>query len=467
MRHRIFVILGIFLTMYVANGFAQNGESIEQRVALIIGNATYRDSPLKNPANDATDMAATLEGLGFQVILRVNSNRRQMVEAVREFGNAIKRGGVGFFYYSGHGIQSRGKNFLVPVDARIEGEADLEFETVDANMVLAQMDEAANRVNIVVLDACRDNPFSRSFRSSSRGLAQMDSAKGSFLAYATSPGSVASDGEGRNGTYTKHLLSSLLQPDTKLEEVFKRVRVEVANETGNRQIPWDSSSVLGDFYFRMPQRSATTAVTSNPPAAVDVYANERVFWESVKDSRNPEELNSYIAQYPNGTYAGLARARLKIMQASIEAKTVPTPQSPPPPTNLNVPAATVYIMRKGGFFPSGHVILIYDGDQEIGSLPDGSYLTRKVPAGEDTVYAMPYVYGNVPKVANTMIFESGKNYYFYIEEHWGFNQGVTWEPVEEREAKLAIGDLKPRVSRTATPQSTERTSVTEEQRPSK
>lgn len=211
----------------------------EQRVALVIGNSAYKDSPLRNPSNDASDMAQTLRGLGFQVILRTNAGRRQMVEAVREFGNQIKRGGVGLFYYAGHGVQSRGKNFLIPVDAHIEGEADLEFETMDANMVLAQMDDAGNRVNIVVLDACRDNPFARSFRSASRGLAQLDAARGSFLAYATAPGSVASDGDGRNGIYTKHLLASLRNPDSKLEEVFKRVRVEVARETGNRQIPWD------------------------------------------------------------------------------------------------------------------------------------------------------------------------------------------------------------------------------------
>jgi len=241
---------------------AEQAQQTEQRIALVIGNASYKDGPLRNPVNDANDVAATLKGLGFQVILRVNSDRRQMVEAVREFGTSIKRGGVGFFYYAGHGVQSRGKNFLVPVGARVEGEGDLEFEAMDTNMVLAQMDEAANRVNIIVLDACRDNPYTRSFRSSNKGLAQMDSVKGSFIAYATAPGSVAADGSGRNGTYTKHLLSSLRQPDTKIEEVFKRVRLEVARETSNKQIPWDSSSLLVDFYFTAP--GTRVATQSNP-----------------------------------------------------------------------------------------------------------------------------------------------------------------------------------------------------------
>jgi hypothetical protein len=237
-------------------------QQTDRRVALVIGNASYKDAPLRNSVNDAKDVAATLKGLGFQVILRINSDRRQMVEAVREFGGSIKRGGVGLFYYAGHGVQSRGKNFLMPVGARVEGEGDLEFEAMDANMVMAQMDEAANRVNIIVLDACRDNPYTRSFRSTNKGLAQMDSVKGSFIAYATAPGSVAADGTGRNGTYTKHLLTSLRQPDTKIEEVFKRVRLEVARETGNKQIPWDSSSLLVDFYFSVP--GIKVASQSNP-----------------------------------------------------------------------------------------------------------------------------------------------------------------------------------------------------------
>jgi hypothetical protein len=241
---------------------AAQAQQTEQRVALVIGNASYKDGPLKNPVNDANDVAATLKGLGFQVILRINSDRRQMVQAVREFGSSIKRGGVGFFYYAGHGVQSRGKNFLMPVGARVEGEGDLEFEAMDANMVLAQMDEASNRVNIVVLDACRDNPYTRSFRSTNKGLAQMDSVKGSFIAYSTAPGSVAADGIGRNGTYTKHLLTSLRQSDTKIEEVFKRVRLEVARETSNKQIPWDSSSLLVDFYFTAP--GTKVATQSNP-----------------------------------------------------------------------------------------------------------------------------------------------------------------------------------------------------------
>jgi TPR repeat protein len=297
-------------------GFAQRNlavapaQATEQRVALVIGNSSYKNSPLKNPLNDATDVALSLRDLGFEVVLRIDADRRQMVEAVREFGGKLKKGGVGLFYFAGHGMQSRGRNFLIPVGAALDAEADLEFETLDANMVLAQMDEAGNRVNIVVLDACRNNPFVRSFRSSSRGLAQMDAATGTFLAYATAPGSIAADGDGRNGIFTKHLLASLKDPDSRLEDVFKRVRVQVARETGNKQIPWDSSSLTGDFFFRTPPKehgqtaSATTGMVG-ADAAIEV-----AFWQSIKEGSGHEEHLVYLDRYPNGQFAALAKSRV-------------------------------------------------------------------------------------------------------------------------------------------------------------
>lgn len=224
----------------------------EQRVALVIGNSAYKASPLKNPANDATDMAAALKELGFKVTLRTDASQRQMKQALREFAQDLRRGGVGLFYFAGHGVQSKGRNFLIPIGANVETEAELEDESVDANLVLSYMDEAQNRVNIVVLDACRNNPFARSFRSASRGLAQMDAAKGSFVAFATAPGSVAADGDGRNGVYTEHLLASLKQPDGDIDKVFRRVAADVSTVTGGKQVPWVASSLTGDFYFRTP-----------------------------------------------------------------------------------------------------------------------------------------------------------------------------------------------------------------------
>ena len=296
----------------------------ESRIALVVGNSSYKDSPLKNPLNDATDMASVLRTLGFQVTLRTNANQKQMKQALREFGQALKRSDVGLFYFAGHGVQSRGKNFLIPIGASVESEAELEDEALDANLVLNYMQEAENRVNIVVLDACRNNPFARSFRSASRGLAQMEAATGSFVAFATAPGAVAADGEGRNGVYTQHLLESLKQPDTDIDKVFRRVTSEVSRATSGKQVPWISSSLTNDFRFRPQVASAAPAAAVVPAQEADKGAVpvsvDLAYWESIKDTKNPDELKAYLEQYPNGRFAPLARARLKALGAAPTAE---------------------------------------------------------------------------------------------------------------------------------------------------
>jgi len=182
-------------------------------------------------------------------MLRTNLNRAQMRAAVREFGEALRRKEVGLFYFAGHGIESKGRNFLIPVAASLASEFELEDEAVDANAVLRAMEDAGNPTNILILDACRDNPFARSWRSGSRGLAPMNAPAGSFIAFATAPGSVAADGTGRNGTFTKHLLASLGHQDLDIDRVFTRVTAAVANETGRKQIHWKFSSLTGEFSF--------------------------------------------------------------------------------------------------------------------------------------------------------------------------------------------------------------------------
>jgi len=224
-----------------------------QRFALVIGNAEYKTAPLKNPVNDAKDITSALKEVGFSVELLTNAKQRVMEESIRKLGRQLRSGGVGLFYFAGHGFQVKGRNYLLPVNARIESEADVRYESVDAGRVLAQMEDAQNGLNIIILDACRDNPFARSFRSDEKGLAKMDAPTGSYLAYSTAPGSVAADGIGRNGLYTSQLLKHIKSPGLKLEEVFKRVRIDVAKSSGNKQIPWDSSSLMGDFYFQ-PKR---------------------------------------------------------------------------------------------------------------------------------------------------------------------------------------------------------------------
>jgi hypothetical protein len=237
-----------------------------QRLALIIGNSDYATSPLKNPVNDARDMSKALKKLGFQVIYEEDATRRKMDDAVRSFYQKLRNGGgVGLFYYAGHGMQVKGRNYLIPIGARIETESDVEHESIDIARILGKMEDAGNPVNIVILDACRDNPFAKSFRSARGGLARMDAPTGTIVAYATAPESVAADGNDQNGIYTKHLLKALIVPGLTIEQVFKTVRNSVINETDSRQIPWESTSLRGDFYFS-PARKESGCVVECFPA---------------------------------------------------------------------------------------------------------------------------------------------------------------------------------------------------------
>ncbi|HUQ26894.1 MAG TPA: caspase family protein [Burkholderiales bacterium] len=240
---------------------------IETRVALVIGNGAYKDSPLANPVNDATDIARVLQSVGFKVILKRNASAREMRQAIREFGGELRRAEVGLFYFAGHGVQLKGNNYLVPVGADIESEADAEDLAIDATYALRTMEESQVKVSIVILDACRNNPFARSFRSSSRGLAQMTAATGSVIAFSTAPGSVAADGSGRNGVYTKHLLANLNQGDSDLLRVFQRTRAGVVKETGGKQTPWESTSLIGDFYFKLHADASQAAPVPSPAPA--------------------------------------------------------------------------------------------------------------------------------------------------------------------------------------------------------
>ena len=238
--------------------------SAEPRVALVIGNGHYKQSPLLNPLNDARAVAKALAESGFAVTEKEDLGQKDMQLALRDFGDAIKQGGVGLFYFAGHGVQVRGRNYLIPVDADIEREDEVAYNGLDAGQVLDKMDSAGNRLNIVILDACRNNPFARSFRSSTSGLAQMEAPVGTLVAFSTAPGSVASDGQGENGLYTQHLLQSLGEPGVKIEDVFKRVRASVRRDSKGRQIPWESTSLEGDFIFVAKPPAPAPAVAAVP-----------------------------------------------------------------------------------------------------------------------------------------------------------------------------------------------------------
>ena len=244
--------------------------SANARTALVIGNGAYTNlSALANPGNDARDMASSLTELGFEVQLLVDANHESIEDAVLDFGEKLhKGGGVGLFYYAGHGVQDQGRNYLIPVEANIRRATQLKRKAVDVGWVLDEMAAANNGLNMVILDACRDNPFAE-FRSADRGLAKMEGPKGTFIAYATAPGDVAADGEGRNGLFTKHLLTAMQQPDQPVELAFKDVVKAVSDESRGRQTPFITSSLTGDFYFNpagaspVPEQFITLTLRSN------------------------------------------------------------------------------------------------------------------------------------------------------------------------------------------------------------
>lgn len=233
------------------SGFASLRKN--RRLALIIGNSDYQHGgSLANPVNDARAMQKTLSGLGFDVIKRENCTQKELKIAMDDFGNRLDNYDVGLFFYAGHGVQVKGNNYLIPVDAKLNNEQDAEYDCVWADRVLAKMESAGSKANIVILDACRNNPFERSWRrsGSGKGLAFMNAPSGSLIAYATAPGNTASDGSGKNGLYTSALLKHISAEGLTIEEVFKRVRKTVMEQSNNKQTPWESTSLTGDFYFQ-------------------------------------------------------------------------------------------------------------------------------------------------------------------------------------------------------------------------
>jgi hypothetical protein len=286
-----------------------------KRLALVIGIGGYKDAPLKNPVNDARALAAALSAVGFEVMIGENLGQREMTRLIARFGERLAGHDVGMFFFAGHGIQIRGKNYLIPVDAQIGSENSVRAEAVDVDAVLDQL--SASPLNVVILDACRNNPFERRFRSVSGGLAQMDAPKGTLIAYATAPGKVAQDGEGANSTYTAALLKVLREPGLPVESVFKRVRAEVARATSDSQVPWEASSLTGDFYFANPAAPSKPAAAETAPAVAKGGAEtetELLFWQSVKDSQDAADYQAYLRQYPSGRFADIARNRLKRLQ---------------------------------------------------------------------------------------------------------------------------------------------------------
>ena len=281
----------------------------DTRVAVVIGNAAYRAAPLANPVNDAAAVAEALRRLGFTVIEVRNAGKAQMDDAVARAAAMLKgRSGVGLLYFAGHGVQIDWHNYLLPVDAEFDRTEDVKAKAVSVQSAIDAFRIAGNRVSIVVLDACRDNPFGGG--TGSKGLAYMDAPPGTLLAYATSPGSVAEDGDAsdRNGLYTRHLVRELGQPKRKIEDVFKQVRAQVRKQSAGRQIPWESTSLEDDFYFDPGVR-----VTSL--ATVEAATRERTDWQRIEHSLREDDFVEHLRTYPDGDYREHARSFLGELQA--------------------------------------------------------------------------------------------------------------------------------------------------------
>ena len=277
-----------------------------RRVGLVIGNDEYQSlPPLNNAARDARDIAAKLRSFGFDVLLETNASAKKFARALARFEDRLNGAEAGFVFYAGHGIQSEGKNYLVPSDAEIEYEEDLRFEAVDAGEFMETMDRAATPVNILVLDACRDNPLPRRSRSAARGLTAVavpNGARGAAILYSAGPGETARDGApGDNGVFTGALLAALDRPGRSVEQVFKDTARRVKEATGGRQTPWNNSSLTGDFYFMPPGSGAAGSALS--------ASMELAFWNSIQDSSDGGDYCAYLEGYPDGTFAPLARRR--------------------------------------------------------------------------------------------------------------------------------------------------------------
>jgi hypothetical protein len=291
-------------------------EAAGKRVALVIGNSGYEHAgELVNPKNDAADIAAALEKVGFVVISGIDLDKRGMENAIRRFAREMTGAEAGAFFYAGHGLQVAGQNYLVPTDAKLDDSAGVDFELIRLDLVQGTMEGAA-KTNILFLDACRDNPLARNLaramgtRSAAigKGLASVESGIGTLISFSTQPGNVALDGKGRNSPFAGALAQQLLAGRGDLADMLISVRRSVMQATDNRQVPWEHSSLTDRFYFTAPSGTAAGPALSYAEQA------ELAFWESVRDSKQPSVVRSYIDAYPKGAFVVLAKAIIEQLE---------------------------------------------------------------------------------------------------------------------------------------------------------
>ena len=288
------------------------------KVALVVGNSKYKDAPeLKNAVNDAKAMTEALKASGFAVTAHIDAGRDALIRAIREYVHAMEqRKCVGLFYFAGHGVQLEWRNYMLPIDAVIDRVDDVAKQSVDVARLMEGLTKAANPMNIIILDACRENPFPQA-KQAAKGLSQMDAPTHTILAYATSPGNVASDGDGVNGLYTENLLREMKVPEAKIEDVFKRVRLGVRRKTNGAQIPWESTSLEDDFWFLPPAELKKLSDQEKER----LFRQELALWEKVQHSKDPAPLVDYLSRHPSGQYSELAQLQLdRILAAQGEKR---------------------------------------------------------------------------------------------------------------------------------------------------
>ena len=342
---RIFALLIALVLIHPA-------QAATDRVALIMGNAAYTKlSSLRNPVNDARLMAQTLEASGFAVTIVLDADQKTMKRAMLKFTRTLRKTRAsGLFYYAGHGVQVGGENYLVPLGVDLQDESEIEIETINVNAFVRTMENTQNPINIVILDACRNNPFPASSRSTSRGLAEVRAPKGTFLAYSTAPGQVSDDGDAGDGNspYTTALASAMSQPGLTIEQVFKRTRVAVLEVTDEAQIPWENSSITGEFFF-LPGSSG---------AGSQSVSAELALWNAIKNSNDKAVFEDYLRQFPKGVFAAAARSRIRDVKAVQIAKLSNPGSSVVPKSNSSTPdsirACSRLIAEADSFFPSDY-----------------------------------------------------------------------------------------------------------------
>jgi hypothetical protein len=304
--------IAAFLLLLTTAAGAQ--EQPGARLALVIGNAAYTTvTPLDNAVKDAVLMADSLEKVGFRVTLLTNAKQGELIKAISAFGRQLREGGentTGLFYYAGHGVQSFGTNFLLPIDVELSDPADLSLVAVPAQAILRQMSSARNRTNIVILDACRNNPFTNVPGFNDNGLAEMDAPTGTFLAYSTAPGETALDGENEpNSPFTAALARALPITGKPIEALFRDVRIEVLKATDGVQTPWDTSSLTVDFQFNPVE----------PPSAEALEM--RQLWDSVRRSKDPVQVLLFLRANPDSPYTSEARSLLSELMSKETSET--------------------------------------------------------------------------------------------------------------------------------------------------